>query len=241
VNNSATLNSTITGAYDPNDKTVQTSSRQSDAQYIIGTDEWLDYTIRFQNTGNDTAFTVVITDTLPVVLDPMSFQPGAASHSYDVALSGAGLVSFTFANILLPDSNVNEATSHGFVGFRIKLHQPVLPGTLVSNAADIYFDFNPPIHTNDAVVVAETSTALHDGNANTGIRLFPNPAHEDLTISLASPATIEVLDLSGRCVLRATGRGPLTHLAVGTLSAGQYILRATTTAGTQWARFTKAD
>jgi len=241
VNNSATLNSTITGAYDPNDKTVQTSSGYSDAQYFIGTDEWLDYTIRFQNTGTDTAFTVVITDTLPLVLDPLSFQPGAASHPYDVAMSGAGLVTFTFANILLPDSNVNEPASNGFVGFRIKLHQPVLPGTIVSNAADIYFDFNPPVHTNDAVVVAETSTSLNEGVASTGMRLFPNPAHEELVLSLDAPATIEVLDLSGRSVLRATGRGPLTHLAVGTLSAGQYILRATTTAGTRWARFTKAD
>lgn len=76
---------------------MQTSSGYSDAQYFIGTDEWLDYTIRFQNTGTDTAFTVVITDTLPLVLDPLSFQPGAASTSDDVAMSGAGLATFTFA------------------------------------------------------------------------------------------------------------------------------------------------
>lgn len=121
---------------------------------------------------------------------------------------------------------MNEPASNGFVGFRIKLHQPVLPGTIVSNAADIYFDFNPPVHTNDAVVVAETSTSLNEGVASTGMRLFPNPAHEELVLSLDAPATIEVLDLSGRSVLRATGRGPLTHLAVGTRLLGNTFLRA---------------
>ncbi|MBK6882734.1 MAG: DUF11 domain-containing protein [Flavobacteriales bacterium] len=34
----------------------------------------MDYTIRFQNTGTDTAFLVVVTDTLPATLDHRTFR-----------------------------------------------------------------------------------------------------------------------------------------------------------------------
>lgn len=181
------------------------------------------------------------TDALPAELDVLSFQPGAASHPYDVAMQGNGIVTFTFANILLPDSNVNETASHGFVGFRVKLNEPVLPGTIISNAADIFFDFNPAVHTNDAVVVTGTSTAIENGSALSNNWIFPNPAHDELMITLDGPATIEVFDLGGRCVLRMNGRGPLAHLAVSALAHGQYILRTTGANGSRWARFTKVE
>ena len=61
TNNSTTYTRTITGSYDPNAKEVVTSSDFSDELYLIDEDEWVDYTIQFQNTGNDTAFFVVIT------------------------------------------------------------------------------------------------------------------------------------------------------------------------------------
>ncbi|MBK9762602.1 MAG: DUF11 domain-containing protein [Flavobacteriales bacterium] len=63
-NNSASVTRIVTGAYDPNDKLATTSSGSS-SSWTLEEDEWVDYTIRFQNTGTDTAFNVVITDTLP--------------------------------------------------------------------------------------------------------------------------------------------------------------------------------
>lgn len=58
--------------------------------------------IRFQNTGNDTAFLVVIRDQLPPELDPAGVRPGAASHPYRFEMVGKDQLSFTFSNILLP-------------------------------------------------------------------------------------------------------------------------------------------
>ncbi|MBK8615487.1 MAG: hypothetical protein IPN85_18990 [Flavobacteriales bacterium] len=68
---------------------------------------------------------------------------------------------WTFANILLVDSTTNEPLSHGRTSFRIHLLEPVAPGVEVANAADIFFDFNLPIRTPDAVVFIETSRPLH--------------------------------------------------------------------------------
>jgi len=224
ANNAIALTSTITAAVDPNDKMVRTSSGTSATQYFIGTDTWLDYTVRFQNTGTDTAFTVVIVDTLPAAADPLSFQPGAASHPFDVAMVGDGIVTFTFSNILLADSNVNEPASHGLIGFRVRLDEPVLPGTLISNAADIFFDFNPPIRTNDAVVVTEISTEIGGPVADTWT-LAPNPADDHVRIVglMASGALFRVICADGRAMLagklEADGR-----IAVDALAPGAYMI-----------------
>ena len=120
TNNFATGTRTITGAYDPNAKEVRTSSGLSSELYYIDQDTWLDYTIQFQNTGNDTAFFVVVTDTLAETLDPATFKLGARSHACMVEMADHGVLRFIFPNILLPDSTSNEPASHGFVCFRIQ-------------------------------------------------------------------------------------------------------------------------
>ncbi|HRH39374.1 MAG TPA: hypothetical protein PK760_13570, partial [Flavobacteriales bacterium] len=120
ANNSVSLSGTITAAYDPNDKTASTSSGWSNELYFIDQDEWIDYTIRFQNTGMDTAFTVVVTDTMSAALDLSTYEQGPASHPFAVEFKNGRVVEWRFANILLPDSNTNEPASHGLVSFRIK-------------------------------------------------------------------------------------------------------------------------
>ncbi len=108
ANNTATSLVTVTGSFDPNDKLANTSHGNSSAVYVIDEDEWVDYTIRFQNTGTDTAFLVVITDTLSQYLDPATIRMGAGSHGFSWSLSGQGTLRWVFPNIILPDSNVNE-------------------------------------------------------------------------------------------------------------------------------------
>ena len=151
ANNAALSQQVVTGSYDPNDKLVNTTAGLPGV-FLMGQDDWLDYTIRFQNTGTDTAFTVVITDTLPTTLDPATVIWGPTSHTCTKAILSNGVLRFTHNNILLPDSNVNEARSHGFVNFRIKTRQPVLPGVQISNIANIYFDFNPPVITDPSIL-----------------------------------------------------------------------------------------
>lgn len=150
-NNTSVLGQVVTGSYDPNDKLAQSSSG-SNTQYDPAQDEWIDYTVRFQNTGTDTAFTVIITDALPSTLDPASLDVGVGSHPFTWSLRGTNELRFHFPNIQLPHTAVNEPGSHGFVSFRIKPKLPLPAGTQISNAANIYFDFNPPVITDPAVL-----------------------------------------------------------------------------------------
>jgi uncharacterized repeat protein (TIGR01451 family) len=135
----------VTGSFDPNDKQATpklTIQNVSDGGYI-------DYLVRFQNTGTDTAFNIVVTDTLSSLLNASSFQMIAASHPCKITQE-ADKLAFEFINILLPDSNVNEPKSHGFIRFRVKPVSTVPVNTLIPNEADIYFDYNAPVLTNIA-------------------------------------------------------------------------------------------
>ncbi|MBZ0205959.1 MAG: T9SS type A sorting domain-containing protein [Flavobacteriales bacterium] len=235
ANNSATNLRTITGAYDPNDKLAYTTSGSTDV-WQINEDEWIDYTIRFQNTGTDTAFNVVITDTLPVTHDPGSIVMGAASHAFTWDLRGQGTLKFYFSNILLPDSNVNEPRSHGFASFRIKPRLPVLPGSTIENTANIYFDFNPPVITEPSVLTAEFSTSITARDGEGGFQLFPNPVHERLTFVTGSSEaiTFTVLATDGRIVLKGMAKGPSVAVDVEGIPPGAYSLRVAGSSGEQY-------
>jgi uncharacterized repeat protein (TIGR01451 family) len=140
LDNRASESQTVTGSFDPNEKLVTPEG-------IIERTDMLTYQINFQNVGNDTAFTIVVRDTLDPNLDLATFASGASIHPYTYATNGREIV-WTFADILLPDSIVNEPGSHGFVKFTAYPSPGVPPGTIIENRASIFFDFNPPVVTN---------------------------------------------------------------------------------------------
>jgi uncharacterized repeat protein (TIGR01451 family) len=142
--------SEVRGSFDPNDKSA-TPSGISERNFVVP-NIWMDYLIRFQNTGNDTAFTVVIVDTISESLNLSSFQEGFSSHNYVIEFLDDRVVKWTFYDIMLPDSTTNLQGSNGFIKFRIKQVNDLNDGTLISNSASIYFDFNEPIFTNSASV-----------------------------------------------------------------------------------------
>ncbi|CAA6806744.1 MAG: Unknown protein [uncultured Aureispira sp.] len=136
----------VSGSYDPNDK--QGYPLGIGNAHEIQPQQALEYLIRFQNTGTDTAFTVVVRDTLSTDLDIYSILSGVASHDYSFKIYGPRVLEWTFNHIMLPDSNTNAAASHGFVRFKVNQAEHLPLGTLIENTAQIYFDFNAPIVTN---------------------------------------------------------------------------------------------
>ncbi|MFN3874549.1 MAG: T9SS type A sorting domain-containing protein, partial [Flavobacteriales bacterium] len=223
ANNTAVANQVVTGSYDPNDKAAVTTTGGS-AVYLIDQDEWIDYTIRFQNTGTDTAFNVIITDTLPPALDPASIQWGAASHPHLRELAGQGVLRFSFPNILLPDSGVSEPLSHGFVSFRIRPHLPLAPGTVIENTANIYFDYNPPVITDPSVLVAEFSTGVMEGGGFDP-RIVPNPGRERFAVVHSGRFTFRVLDALGREVQNPTAASDQATVDALNWPAGAYLVQ----------------
>lgn len=223
-----------TGSYDPNDKTGYPLGYGANHYIRPGTP--LEYLIRFQNTGNDTAFTVRIEDTLSQWLDPATLRPGASSHAYTWNLSGAGLLTFLFENILLPDSNVNEPASHGYVKFTINHKGDAPLETVIENKALIYFDFN------DAIVTNTTDHKLGENFVTVGlwqpsrpqyaVQVTPNPFSDAAMLELkglekTEGLQLQVFDLQGVMLLKQQGDSPVFSLQAEALPRGTYLFNIT--------------
>lgn len=232
ANNAAVLDVTVTGSYDPNDKQGTTSSRLSDTQYFLAQDEWVDYTIRFQNTGTATAETVVVRDVLDDDLNITSLEILGSSHDFTPSFGEGRELVFTFNNIDLPDSTSDLTGSQGFISYRIKPNDDNIVGDELENTAGIYFDFNPPIITNTVTHVVELSTSMDSPSTSSGrhLSVVPNPVSDMLgIIGPMDPAnTIFVVGTDGRVVLNERARSVLD---VSHLAPGAYALRLVGTNG----------
>lgn len=219
----------VTGSYDPNDKTGYPLGVGND--HNIQPNQDLQYVIRFQNTGTDTAFTVVIRDTLSMDLDILSVKTGVSSHNYDFRMYGTRILEWSFYNIMLPDSNVNQAASNDFVTFNVR-QTPDLPnGTVLENSAAIYFDFNAPIITNtswhtinDGAVFLNTDKQLVEKHLP--IKIYPNPTTGLLHIDKTNNAEINilVLDNLGRILHSQQSNDTITTLNINHFPAGVYYI-----------------
>ena len=215
-------------SYDPNDKTAFVDGKPQTTKILP--DSGLEYLIRFQNTGNDTAFNIVIADTLSQRLDPASVVPGASSHPYFFELRDGKVLRFVFNNILLPDSTTNEPASHGFVKFYIRqnLGNPI--GATLSNTAAIFFDFNLPVITNESKLVISTAVRTNEPMTFLEVKTWPVPAHDRVEVLLPDGAPAirswKLIDLTGK-VLRSGD----------SVSSNFFIHRNGLPSGVYWCKF----
>lgn len=184
----------ITGSYDPNEKVASPVGYA--AQHYIEANTQIDYQINFQNTGNDTAFKVVVADTISPTLDINSIQLGVGSHAYQFQRTDSNVVQFVLDSINLVDSFRNERLSHGFVKFKIQQKANNPDGTKIYNKAAIYFDYNTPITTNKTMHTIGrdfVQVNLISGIKNTqyhvkAVKVYPNPFREKTQIIIESDA-----------------------------------------------------
>jgi uncharacterized repeat protein (TIGR01451 family) len=219
----------VTGSYDPNDKTGYPYGVTE--QRYIQPDQHLQYVIRFQNTGTDTAFTVVIRDTLDIDLNIFTVTPGVSSHNYEFRMYGPRVLEWTFNNILLPDSTTNEPESNGFVTFQVQQVPNLAPGTEIKNAADIYFDFNDPIRTNTTIHriyegFVNVATLEELSKEKSRILVYPNPSNGIITVVLKDKdnSNYDIFDQMGRIVKSGSLDEKKTNIQLD-LQNGMYYLK----------------
>jgi uncharacterized repeat protein (TIGR01451 family) len=220
----------VIGSYDPNDK-MGYPIGQTDQKYIQPNQQ-LQYVIRFQNTGTDTAFTVVIRDTLDTDLNIFTVTSGVSSHQYDFRMYGPRVLEWTFNNINLPDSTTDQEGSNGFVTFHVDQVPNLSPGTEITNDADIYFDFNDPITTNTTihrifegfVSVLNIEDLTQEGKT---LLVYPNPTSNNITIQgkEGMNQNFKILDQMGREVISGKLNGISTEVNLSFLSNGMYTLK----------------
>ena len=231
-------------SFDPNDKIGKSLTTREDGSGSLF--EPIRYTIRFQNTGNDTAFNVIILDTLDANLDPTTFTFLGASHPCDILIRQERIVEFRFLDILLPDSTVNELNSHGFISYSIKPKINLPSPVTIENRASIHFDFNDAILTNTVSnklvdpTLATKTPLIH----SSFIHLFPNPADEEIIVEpvpgLATELFYTIIDGLGTEFF--SGRinpGEQKHINILSLPSGVYGIKVNNGLSSSTTRFVK--
>ncbi len=228
-NNNSSLSEVVVGSYDPNDK-MESHGPQIVFDEFTASDEYLYYTIRFQNLGTFAADFVRIEDALDTGLDATTFQMLRASHDYTVTRTGNDL-EWYFEDINLPAAQDDEAGSNGYVYFKIKPASGYAIGDMIPNTADIYFDFNEPVVTNTfETTFVETLSA--EAFALNTFSLSPNPATDTVSITMTDHrlkiVNVSLFDVQGKQMLNTQiSEDNQTDLNVSQLQSGLYFVKIT--------------
>ncbi len=225
-NNYSTLSEVVVGSWDPNDKMESHGPRVVYDEFSIS-DEWLYYTIRFQNLGTAEAIFVRIEDAIDDQLDKTTFQMLRSSHDYVVTRTDNNLEWF-FDDINLPAEQDDAEGSIGFVYFRIKPQTGYAVGDIIPNTAAIYFDFNAPVITNrfETQFVEPLSIPSFEDRS---FVMFPNPAKDEVTIQLASSTfgtgKVNIFDIQGKVILKNTKfQDHTSTINISNLESGLYFV-----------------
>ena len=204
-NNFGRADNQILCSYDPNDKQVLPK------KCFYNELDTLDFTIRFQNTGNYPATTVTLVDSLDLEkLDIMSFHVLGASHDYEWSLKVPSVLEVVFDNIMLVDSSVSFNESQGFFKYRIVVRDSLADLQPSATPAFIYFDLNAPVVTNlpEINFVSNLSASMQSTNSSC------NGSND-------GTATLNIASITAPYTIAWNGgdtTSSLSNLAVGTYS-----------------------
>ncbi len=198
---------------------------------LIEAGDFLDYQIRFQNTGTDTLPRIAVIDSLSAHLDWTTFAPGPCSSPCNVKLiPGTGAVFLMDQASLAPGDG-------GFIHFRIRTREDLPNGTLIRNPAEIYLDQQPAAtvitsyHTIGSGFVESIPLQAESAPLPSPWRLFPNPAVAYSLLLGPQPEggafTLEIRDAMGRLLRTERFVGPHFRIERKDLPAGLYTVFVT--------------
>lgn len=221
--------SQVVSSYDPNDKLA--SPVGFSTEHLIEKAQAINYTLRFQNTGNYYAYDIVLVDSLSSNLDVNTLKYIGASHSYNAVVTN-NVLKVTFSNILLPWKSYNEPKSNGFFSFQIQPKSSVRDGDKILNKALIYFDSNAPVATNTTFHTIGTDfikvkivSAVKNNMAKVKSSIYPNPFSQTATLSFTynQSTQLTILSLDGKIIKQYTSESNTYTVDRNTCSNGLYL------------------
>lgn len=208
-NNQIGLKQEVVNSYDPNDKTCLEGNVVGEE--MIG--EYVHYKIRFENTGSSEAVNIVVKDIINTeMFDINSLKPIDASHSFQTRIKNTNQVEFIFENIMLP---FDDANNDGYVVFKIKTSESLELGDTFENFAEIYFDYNYPIITNNEITSIAELLNINDVDFTEKINAYPNPFSDLISFSTSDNIkSIEIYNALGQLVKNVELIGSISEISL---------------------------
>jgi uncharacterized repeat protein (TIGR01451 family) len=239
ANNTQVIIDTVRAGCDPNEIWVSPDG------CINSSGGPLQYTIHFENTGNDTAFNIYVLDTLSASVDLSTINILMSSaEMYTSKLSGPmgqTILKFDFPNINLLDSS-HHGLCDGAVIFTVNSKPGLAYTTRIDNRAGIYFDYNTVVSTNQVeTIIGCPSLDVNNIPPNDNPVIYPNPASDVLTIEVdkAFFDSYTITNSIGKTVLTNKLTQAQTQIAINGLPAGFYFVNIKGAQGTIVRKFVK--
>ncbi|WP_309609582.1 T9SS type A sorting domain-containing protein [Flavobacterium sp.] len=221
-NNQASLSQIIVGSFDPNDKAESHGGKILHSTFT--SNDYLTYTIQFENTGTYNAENVRVNDILDAKLDETSIIMIKSSHDYELNRVGNN-VNWNFNGIELPPSVANTQIGHGYIVFKIKPKLGYSIGDIIPNTANIFFDFNPAIVTNTFNTEFVSTLAINQFDLNV-LSIYPNPVHNSFKIINTSLIdSVSIFSILGQEVITKNVDGLTTEINTTSLANGIYFVK----------------
>lgn len=229
ADNTFTLGQVVTGAFDPNDITCL----EGDTEHPDNIGKYLHYNINFENTGTAPATFIVVKDIIDTAkFDMASLQLINASHNVQTRING-NKVEFYFEAINL------SPNQKGNVLFKIKTLPTLSVNSSVTQNANIYFDYNWPITTNDATT---TFQLLSSGGfaQDASVKIYPNPSSSVVNITATtSISSLQLYDMQGRLLEAVSPKLNEARIDISQRTNGIYFLKITTENGVKVEKLVK--
>lgn len=188
--------------------------------------EYLHYMINFENVGTLAAQNTVIRfDVDTNIFDLSTLQLLDASNEVVTRVNG-NVVEFIFQNINL------EIGGHGHILLKMKTLDNLPASTVVSNRANIFYDYSTPVDTGTVNTVFQT-LSNNGFDFENSVAMLPNPAQNQVHIKSENTIkTIALFDAQGRIITAQSVEQKETSFDVSHFSRGIYLVKITTQTGT---------
>ena len=132
----------------------------------------------------------------------------------------------------MPCSSVRLDT-HKYILVKFLRKKDLVLNTEISNKAEIYFDYNPPIITNIASSIIKESVGTIEVKAQEEFVVYPNPSSGTIRVLSLQEGTLRIINTLGNTLKTQTLKKGINTIQCTELKTGAYILTVETGQGTQ--------
>ncbi|MFA7446293.1 MAG: choice-of-anchor L domain-containing protein [Flavobacteriaceae bacterium] len=215
----------VADSHVPNDVT---ESHGGEIVYTeFGDEDYLYYTIKFQNTAMTPTNFMRIINNLPDGLNEETFEMVYTSHGYNLIKNGSELNWF-FEDIALAPQAQNNTTSQGFVTFRVKPTSGYTAGTVIENQAKLFFDYNPPITTDTFTTQFVNPSLSISESDNNSFTIYPNPTEGQLqiqVINFSKPVNYIITDITAKVIVKGSLSQAESTISLAEYTQGIYFIK----------------